>query len=201
MDERAYQYLDGERDGPVVHHRTKVCLLQMLTTQLGDDHLSALTKTILVPSNVEVDGNKHILCAPKLNTPMWQRLPKEGKNNDKKVRMIECLILKTIISITYVVDGLLKNPGPIEGDDKKLLADKLWDAAQLLCAGNYKCLELREILMHRYLGVFRKLCGKNIQYTEDMFGDQLAKTFKSEHETNLIVKTMEKEEAQSQKST
>lgn len=131
----------------------------MMTTPLAEAHLDALKAKLLAPSNVAIGENKYVLRALRVSNLLWQKMTKVPCMNDSKFHTDKCLVIKTLIALTYCVDGMLQDPGPV---GKGTLTKALLDAIQLLCVSNQKCLELHGEPMKPSLGIYATLCVKGI---------------------------------------
>jgi hypothetical protein len=140
---------------------------------LESKDIKALEERYKIPTNMPAS-------APIINKNIWEKLPKELKDADKKDKAVQALGVTALCPLLSVVETLTKAVGdnqPILPAEAEAMLKKAVDSAKLMTLANRMASQNRRERIKPCLEAkFAKLCEPENPVGSTLFGDTLEET-------------------------
>ena len=157
------------------------------------DVVKKLKDSMKVPENLDC------LLVPRLNVPIYVKVPADVKNRDRASQDNQATFMKVVSALVKITDvlGEHETEGQWIQDTMKLAADAITVSASLQ---NSWLKTRREIIKNSLPEDFKRLTAEEVPLTaKNLFGDDLEGSIKSLENTNKVTKKMEIKKSVQQK--
>ena len=161
---------ENESKGPEVSEALAKRVNEAFTVKPLEGKMKLLMDKYKTPSNCE------LMCVPRVNTTLWNELPRKAHQIDLGLQEAQKAIVKTGQIVVQITDDMLKAKKNKEHLKPSKYIGLLSDAINFLGhAGFQTSLKRRELLKPELSKNFQSLCSATVPITSLLFGDDLSK--------------------------
>ena len=179
------EYLEGDSTGPPIKSRLANIINKRFASLLSTDKMKEKETKYDRPENCDK------LVVPAVNTEIFRKLSHSQKQRDVRFQSIQRAITKSAIAISELTEALLSSKNGNKSVDYNELIRKSTDAIAFMGHASVGLSYRRRDLLHPALpsNVARQLCSADVEITNNLFGDDLAKTIRNIREANIATST------------
>ncbi|XP_038067019.1 uncharacterized protein LOC119737026 [Patiria miniata] len=179
----AQDFQIDEQTSDAVHAQLASIANSIMRDKLSDDKVKDMYKTYNRPKNCEK------VIPTKVNKLIWDNMSSSTRSQDVKFQKIQTSVIKSVVPVLQLSEQLLQASKKKELDklDIKPLLRNATDAIALMANANYQLnMRRREFIKQDINPNFKHLCDTTVQFTEQLFGDDLPKQVKDMSEVNKV---------------
>jgi len=169
---------------PPLPHNVAVAFEKLLQRDYKKEDLDRYKSSYKTPENAK------LLCAPKVNSEIWQNLPRRPQALDASQQYLQQAVSRALIVQAQIAKILSQNSTKIPSDLTKELLPLVMDGATQMSLAHKEISSKRKMQLKPFLSPdCAWICTANVPVTDKLFGDNLEKDIAAAKTSAKILKS------------